>query len=452
MAQRHPGPRAQAAQLLAVFWQRKPSLTGLLASGLTGVADPRDKALIQALCYGVIRWHDRLEGIASALVGKPLKQRDRDIHYLFLIGFYQIVYMRIPDHAVVSATVAATKELDKPWARGLVNAVLRRFLRERDALLAKVDEEPVARYAHPAWLIERLRTQRPDQWQAILDEGNRHPPMSLRVNRLVMSRDEYIERLDERDMRAAISPYAPDAVILDQAVNVDSLPGFRDGWVSVQDVAAQLAAGLLDLAPGQRVLDVCAAPGGKTCHILESEPALAAVFALDNDASRLTDVRDNLDRLGLNAEWVQADAGDPDAWWDGNPFDRILLDAPCSATGVIRRHPDIKYLRSEADVVALAVLQRDILNAIWRTLRPGGILVYATCSILREENEAQLSDFVQGREDVTVLSMDGGWGEAEGIGRQVLPGQDAMDGFYYARLCKLGRELSGNSTAPDGVV
>ncbi|MBI1194501.1 MAG: 16S rRNA (cytosine(967)-C(5))-methyltransferase RsmB [Gammaproteobacteria bacterium] len=438
MGRRHPGPRAQAAQLLATFWQRKPSLTGLLATGLSGDDDPRDKALTQALCYGVIRWHDRLEAIAKALVDKPLKQRDRDIHYLFLLGFYQILYMRIPDHAVVSATVAATAELDKSWARGLVNAVLRRFLRERDALLAKVDQDPIARYAHPAWLIERLQRQRPDQWPAILDEGNRHPPMSLRVNRTVISRDEYLKLLDDHGMKAGTSPHAPDAVILEQAVNVELLPGFRDGWVSVQDVAAQLAAGALDLKPGQRVLDACAAPGGKTCHILESEPGLDSVLALDSDADRLADVRDNLDRLKLNANLLQADAGDPDGWWDGRSFDRILLDAPCSATGVIRRHPDIKYLRSEADVSALVAQQGRILEALWRTLKPGGILVYVTCSILREENEDRLTHFVHGRDDVKVRPMCGTWGNNEGIGRQILPGQDAMDGFYYARLCKLG--------------
>ena len=449
MAQRHPGPRAQAAQLLAAFWQRKPSLTGLLASSLTGVADPRDKALIQALCYGVIRWHNRLEGIASTLVDKPLKQRDCDIHFLFLIGFYQVLYMRIPDHAVVSATVAAAAELDKPWARGLVNAVLRRFLREKDTLIANVDRDPVARYSYPIWLVDRMQTQRPDHWQSILDEGNRHPPMSLRVNRSVMSRDDYLNVLEAHGMTAHVSPHAVDAVILDQPVNVDALPGFREGHVSVQDVAAQLAADLLDLQPGQRVLDACAAPGGKTCHILESEWAFAAVLALDNDADRLNDVRGNLDRLGLSAELIQADAGDPDAWWDGQLFDRILLDAPCSATGVIRRHPDIKYLRSETDVAALVEQQRDILIALWRTLRPGGILVYATCSILNEENEAQLSRFVCGRKDVEVLPMEKGWGIAEGIGRQGLPGQDEMDGFYFARLCKLGPELSRNSTAPE---
>ena len=437
MGRRHPGPRALAAQLLATLWQRKPSLTGLLSAGLGAIDDPRDKGLTQALCYGVIRWHDRLEAIAAALVDKPLKQRDRDVHYLFLIGFYQILYMRIPDHAVVSATVAATKELDKPWARGLVNAVLRRFLRERDELLRKVDQDPVAQYAHPFWLIERLQQQRPGRWQSILEEGNRHPPMSLRVNRTVMSRDAYIKLLDERDMKSKVSPYAPEAVILDEAVNVDILPGFRDGWVSVQDVAAQLAVGLLDLRPGLRVLDACAAPGGKTCHILESEQDLDSVLALDSDDGRLADVQDNLDRLNLHAELLKADAGAVDAWWDGRQFDRILLDAPCSATGVIRRHPDIKYLRSEADIAVLVEQQRRILSELWRTLKPGGILVYATCSILREENEGLLADFVRRRDDVKVLPMGEHWGNEEGIGRQVLPGQDDMDGFYYARLCKL---------------
>lgn len=438
MGRRHPGPRAQAAQLLAAFWRRKPSLTGLLATGLSGDDDPRDKALVQALCYGVIRWHDRLEAVAKALIDKPLKSRDQDVHNLFLIGIYQILYMRIPDHAVVSATVAATAELDKAWARGLVNAVLRRFLRERDTLLADADRDPVTRYAHPAWLIERLQRQRPDRWQSVLEEGNRHPPMSLRVNRRIMSRDGYMKQLEASGMKAETSPHAPDGIVLAQAVNVEQLPGFRDGWVSVQDVAAQLAAGALDLKPGQRVLDACAAPGGKTCHILESEPGLASVLALDSDGERLADVRDNLDRLKLSADLLQADAGDPDAWWDGRPFDRILLDAPCSATGVIRRHPDIKYLRSEADITALVAQQGRILEALWGTLKPGGILVYVTCSILSEENEDRLADFVRERDDVKVLPMDGSWGSDEGAGRQILPGQDAMDGFYYARLCKLG--------------
>ena len=291
------------------------------------------------------------------------------------------LYTRVPAHAAIGETVGCADKLKKPWAKGLLNAVLRNAQRDSEALLAELEHDPVVRTAHPRWLQKSLKAFWPQQWEAICAANNAHPPMILRVNRRHKTRDQYLELLAESDVQAQPCVYSRDGIVLAEACDVRNLPGFAEGWISVQDEAAQLAADLLDLAPGQRVLDACCAPGGKTCHILEAEPQLAGVVAVDLEAKRLVRVRENLERLGLSAELIAADGRDTATWWDGKPFQRILLDAPCSATGVIRRHPDIKLTRQPDDIAALASLQGELLDAMWQTLEVGGILLLSLIHI-----------------------------------------------------------------------
>jgi 16S rRNA (cytosine967-C5)-methyltransferase len=341
----------------------------------------------------------------------------------------QLQHLRVPEHAAVSATVDAAHLLGRPDAAPLVNAVLRRFQRERAELDAALATIPEARFSHPAWLIEELASDWPDDWEHILEANNAQAPMWLRVNEQRCSRDAYLERLRTSGIGASAAADVATAIVLDTPRPVDSLPGFAAGHVSVQDVAAQRAAAFLDLAAGQRVLDACAAPGGKTGHILEACPGLAELWAVDRNEARLARVRENLDRLGLTAKVVTGDATRPADWWDGRPFDRILLDAPCSATGVIRRHPDIKVLRRPEDVARAVELQADLLRALWPLLREGGRIVYATCSVLRRENDAQIAAF-QGSQPA------GGPGTVVASRCQTLPGETNGDGFYYACLQK----------------
>ncbi|GMR07454.1 MAG: 16S rRNA (cytosine(967)-C(5))-methyltransferase RsmB [Gammaproteobacteria bacterium] len=438
--------QAAVATLVQVIGQHR-SLTGELAIQLPQISDSSQRALSQEICYGVLRWHDQLQALTTKLLEKPLRAKDLDIHVLVLCGLYQLLYMRIPDHAAVDETVAVARILKKPWASKLVNALLRRFQRERRQLLQGLSEN--ARLAHPDWLVQALKTAWPDDWPAIIKANNARPPMTLRVNRSRVSRDDYLASLRAEQIPAGPHPYSVDAVILEQAVEVQRLPGFNRGHVSVQDAAAQQAAGLLALSAGQRLLDACAAPGGKTTHILEclqagaitdghavNSVAAAAVTALDIDAHRLGRVSESLHRLGLQATILCADAADPDSWWDGQPYDRILLDAPCSATGVIRRHPDIKLLRRAQDIPALSAQQAKILAGMWPLLAPGGLLLYATCSILPEENHQVVSGFLSETSDASEELIKAKWGRRMPAGRQILPGQDGMDGFYYACLKK----------------
>ena len=427
-------PRAVATALLVAVLDKRQSLATLLPSGLDSLPAER-RPLAQELCYGTLRWLPRLEFLLGQLLGKPLKAKDRDIHALALLGLYQLGFMKIPPHAAVSETVAVTALLNKPWAKGLLNALLRRFQREQQVLEQGVASNAVAESAHPAWLLERLQRAWPQEWQAIVAANNQRPPMTLRVNRLHQTREQYLVSLHEAGLPAQPNPQLPDALTLTQAAQVEQLPGFAAGDVSVQDGAAQLAALLVDPQPGMRILDACAAPGGKTGHLLECCPD-CELLALDADASRLERVQQNLARLGLSAELLAADASQPTTWWDGRPFDRILLDAPCSASGVIRRHPDSKWLRCEEDIAKLASLQAAILTALWPLLAPGGMLVYATCSVLPEENAHQLTAFLARQADARERKIQASWGRAVSVGRQILPNQDGMDGFYYACLVK----------------
>jgi len=427
-------PRAVAVAVLNRVLQEGQSLSTLLPHSFQSLP-PERRALAQELCYGTLRWAPRLEALLDLLLAKPLKAKDSDIKSLLLLGLYQLAYMEIPPHAAVSETVAVTALLNKGWAKGLVNALLRRFQRERDALEAKLAKDEVAVSAHPAWLLALLKQAWPEQWPAIVAANNRRPPMTLRVNRRRRARDAYLATLEASGMAAEPSPHAPDALTLQQAVNVEQLPGFAAGEVSVQDAAAQLAALLVDPQPGMRVLDACAAPGGKTGHLLEICDDIELV-ALDIEEKRLVRIEQNLDRLGLTAELVAADAAMPSAWWDDRPFDRILLDAPCSASGVIRRHPDIKLLRQADDIEQLVKLQARILQALWPLLKPGGTLVYATCSVLPQENAEQLANFLANHEDAKERPLEKRWGQATTIGRQILPDQEGMDGFFYACIEK----------------
>ena len=424
--------RLIAARALSRVLQDGQSLTAVLESALKAVESGKDRAFIQALCYGVCRTYHRLDFILSELLDKPLK--DQDVKALALVGLYQLKYMRVKPHAAVSETVLAARK--KPWAKALINALLRSYLREQESLEQKADNVQYAAVSHPDWLIKQIEQDWPQQAQQILLENNQQPPMALRVNLARISRDQYLQLLSEQGIEAVAVDFCPSAIILDKPVAVDLLPGFAEGLVSVQDTAAQLAAGLLDVQPGHRVLDVCAAPGGKTAHILEHQPQLKELVAVDVDESRLQRVSETLQRLKLPATLVVGDAANPQDWWDGQLFDRILLDAPCSALGVIRRHPDIKLLRRAEDIEPLQALQKNILNAVWPLLAPGGIMLYATCSILKQENEQQIDAFLAEHPDAVELPIDAAWGFAGSHGRQIMTGESAMDGFYYARLGK----------------
>ncbi|SCZ64489.1 16S rRNA (cytosine(967)-C(5))-methyltransferase RsmB [Thiohalomonas denitrificans] len=426
-------PRVSAARIVAGVLAGH-SLSDLVLRGLDGLP-PRDRGLAQELAYGTVRWHPRLNAILKQLLSRPLKAREREVEALLLVGLYQLLILEMPPHAAVGETVAAVGALKKEWARGLTNAVLRRAGREHQALLEKVDGDESAATAHPAWLLQRLQADWPQQWPAVVEANNARPPMTLRVNGQKTTREAYLEALQKADIGATATEFAPCGIRLEQPVGVDRLPGFEAGSASVQDEAAQLAAALVAPAAGERILDACAAPGGKTGHLLELVPE-ARVVALDRDAARLQRVRENLSRLGLSAEVAAGDAGAPDAWWDGQPFDRILLDAPCSGTGVIRRHPDIKLLRRPSDIDALVQEQRRLLEALWPLLSPGGMLVYSTCSLLRDENDRQLAAFLASRDDAVEEPISAAWGRAAAVGRQILPGENGMDGFYYARLSK----------------
>jgi 16S rRNA (cytosine967-C5)-methyltransferase len=324
----------------------------------------------------------------------------------------------------------------KHWAAGLINGVLRNFQRRRVQLTAELDDDEQGRYAHGAWLVNTTREAWPQDWEKILDSNNARPPLSLRVNGRRSSRDAYLEDLGALNVAASIIAHTEHGLRLHEARDVEDIPGFADGLVSVQDGAAQLSAGLLDVQAGMRVLDACAAPGGKCAHILERQAGVAELVAMDRDAERLLRVEQNLRRLSLRATTVCADAGQPGQWWDGRPFHRILVDAPCSATGVIRRHPDIKLHRQPGDVARLAATQARLLGALWPLLAPRGLLLYATCSYLPRENDHVLAEFLAGHPDACCESMPYSWGHATRHGRQVLPGEDAMDGFYYAMLGK----------------
>ncbi|MFZ0219013.1 MAG: 16S rRNA (cytosine(967)-C(5))-methyltransferase RsmB [Candidatus Aquirickettsiella sp.] len=429
--------RAIAAQIISCVLKEKISLKDALTAGVNASIASRDRAFIQELCYGVIRWYMPLRQLCSFLLKKPLNPSDQDVYALLLIGIYQLNYLETSPHAAVHETVQAARELHKIWAVPLINGILRSFQRQKASLLNRLPKD--SHFAHPDWLVKKLQQAWPNDWQTILDANNHVPPMSLRVNLLKITRKDYEQKLKNKGIAAKLSELSPTGIILDESCPVFKLPDFMDGEVSIQDTAAQLAATLLLLESGQRVLDACAAPGGKTTHILEAQPDLLSCVAVDHDAVRLNKVADNLSRLRLTETKIQllcAKAEDLKSTWKGDLFDRILLDVPCSGTGVIRKHPDIKLLRREEDIVKLAEQQYQLISSLWKLLKPNGILLYVTCSVLPEENSNILQRFLSHHSDGKEEVIDATWGVSCLIGRQIFPQNHGPDGFYYARLRK----------------
>jgi 16S rRNA (cytosine967-C5)-methyltransferase len=424
--------RTLAAATLHDVVVDRHSLTWALGKRLPSLPDARDRAFVQSLCYGVLRAFEPLDFLLGELALKPI--RDPEVRLLALIGLHQLRSMNVKPHAAVSETVEAAGR--KSWAKPLLNAILRNYLRRRDELESRTLQDPASRDAHPAWLRERLAADWPERWETLVQQNNLPPPMTIRVNPLQEERAAYLERLAEAGIAARPCRHSPLGLTLESPVPVDALPGFADGRVSVQDEAAQLAAPLVGAEPGERILDICAAPGGKTLHMLELCRGGIEAVAVDIDAERCARIRENLERERLSATVVNGDARSPESWWDGRPFDRILLDAPCSATGVIRRHPDIKLLREARDLDTLHELQAAILDAAWPLLKPGGILVYATCSVIRAENELQINRFLETHCDAAELPLTADWGIPLRHGRQIPTGESGMDGFFYARLRK----------------
>lgn len=427
--------RALAARAIQAVLGRGRSLTEALEPGQAPHQE-RDRPLVQELSYGVLRQLPRLRAIAAQLLHKPLKPEDGDLEALIHIGLYQLLMTRIPPHAAVASTVAAARVLGKDWAASLVNALLRRFQRERETLLNRIGRDEEVRWLFPPWLRDWLQGDWPDHWRDIIEASNAHPPLWLRVNGLVSSRDAYRDRLAAAGLASHPVPHAPAALRLDTPLPMSRLPGYAEGMVSVQDVNAQLAAPLLEARPGDRVLDACAAPGGKTAHLQELAGGRLDLTALDLDPQRLASLSANLQRLSLKARVQVGDASQAQGDWAQEPYDRILLDAPCSATGVIRRHPDIKWLRRPEDIPALCARQSRMLDALWPLLAPGGTLVYVTCSLLPDENEHQIRAFLSRHRDAVEVPILADWGLARLSGRQLLPRMDGGDGFYFARLRK----------------
>ena len=435
VAKSEDGVRLLAVRTLTAVIADGKSLADMLPKAQQSL-DTRGAAFLQELSFGSMRWSFRLDALLMRLLNKPLRNRDADVRVALWLGLYEAEYMRTPDYAVADSYVRLAKKLGKPWARGLINATIRKYFREREALLASLERDRVAMTAHPEWLLDLLVADWPDQWQEIVAAGNARAPLTLRTNRRRQDRVQMINALTGAGIDARAHELASDAIQITGNAQIDKLPGYASGHFSVQDAAAQLAAQLLAVEPGQRVLDACAAPGGKSGHILELQPT-AKLLALDSSASRLERVTENLARLGHDAKTVCADAADPSAWWDGEPFDRILLDAPCSALGVLRRHPDIRRLRRDSDIAALTDLQLELVQALWPLLSAGGRMLYATCSVLRCENEQVIARFLDATDDARELPLLDAWGYSCQHGRQILPCQHEADGFYYAILEKV---------------
>ncbi len=411
------------------------NLTLALPAALTVFpnATPQQRGAAQDLSYGTLRFYGEIDAYLVQLLEKPLT--DNRIHSILLVAIYQLLHDKADAFTVVNQAVQAVGELKRPvpksWAKGLVNAILRNFIRQKDQLNAKLNQSEVAMYSYPQWWINKLKAQYPNHWQSMLEIGNQHPPMTLRVNAQKISIDEYMQLLRRQDIEAV--EIGEQAIVLTKPVAVEKIPGFTAGIVSVQDYGAQMAAPLLDMQNNKRVLDACCAPGGKTGHILEL--AEVTLTALDNDENRLLRVQSNLDRLGLQAQLLVGDASS-NSWWDGICFDGILADVPCTASGIVRRHVDIKWLRREADVASFVVQQAKILPNLWRMLAKGGRLLYVTCSVFNEENQGQVDHFLQNNADATQLPYPlQAQSNISQLNGQLIP-SIAHDGFFYALLQK----------------
>lgn len=444
--------RARAAKIVADVAERGRSLDAAFSGESESTDSKQERGLLRSLSYDSIRWYIRLDALLERLLSRPNQSLEPEIRALAIVGLCQLIYTDIPAHAAVAETVAATRLLKQPRASGFVNAILRRCQREQAQLLPQIDRDLAVRTAHPRWLVEKLRKDWGDGANDILDANNQRPPFWLRVNRLRVTPANYREQLQAKQIGVAASMFDDTALLLDRAMDVSELPGFDAGLVSVQDAAAQFAGHLLDPRPGERILDACAAPGGKTGHVLELAPELGALTAVDVSPERLTRVTQNLQRLftgsDVPVQVLAADAAEPATWWDGKAFDRILLDVPCSATGVIRRHPDIKLLRRSDDIAALATRQSQLLRSAWSLLRPGGRLLYASCSALRAETTDVIEDFLRNEpsaRDATAERLKAlsafapalAEGAGAGVGGlRIAAGSAGMDGFYYALLEK----------------
>ena len=434
------GARSVAAHAVARILREGVTLDAALHDALAATPAALGPS-VRSLSYGAVRGYYRHEAILSRLLSQPVRSLDLLVRALLSVALFELEDARTPEYAVVDAAVKAAKATDAARASGLVNAVLRRYLRERKTVDAEIARNPALRHASPIWLADRFRADWPVRWTQLLAAGDTQAPMWLRVDGRRATTESYLEKLREAGLGARAESRVPLAIALDTPCDVHELPGFDQGLVSVQDLGAQCVAFPLELSSGQRVLDACAAPGGKTALIAEREPSLARLVGMDIDPQRLTRVQENLVRGDLRAELVPGDLREPAAWWDGVPFDRILLDAPCSALGVIRRHPDIRLRKSPSEIDKLPLLQARLLTASWRMLAPGGRLVYATCTVTRSENRDLVAEFLRSTPDAVGLPAEQweGWpnlGEADEFGRQILPGEAGADGFYYAALTK----------------
>jgi len=432
--------RAVAAEVICRVVQQQ-SLSEVLPL-LTAALPDSEQPLCREISYGSLRWYYRLQAIVNSLLAKPLKKKERLVNCLLISALYQLVYMKKPDYAVVSGTVDALQALNKGWAKKLVNGVLRNFLRRQAEILETVDKHQYQALAHPQWLFQKLYqdwSDIPQPLSNMLSSNNQHPPLWCRINQMKTDPKAYRDVLREHHIHFEQFDPQSSAICLNP-MPVDKIPGFSRGMISVQDAAAQFAAQLLQTRQGMTVLDVCAAPGGKTAHLLESARNQLNLTALDVHPERVKRIHENLQRLQLSAQVLCADALDTDTWWDGNCYDRILLDAPCSASGVIRRHPDIKLLRQADDIAALADLQKQFLDTIWPLLKPGGLLLYATCSVLRDENDRQVSAFLASTSDAREVPFSLPFGRKMPSGWQILSGEGNLDGFYYALLKKADKD------------
>lgn len=429
-------------RLVAVRWLTQVVKDGVSVNHLMAQKedklDPQDRGLAKQLLFGSLRFYHQLSTVANNLLNKPLKTKDTDVLMILVSGLYQLKYLTIPDHAAISEAVELTRLLNKSWASGIVNGVLRNYQREAKGLEGHLAKSVQFQYSHPGWMVKRIRADWPDDADYILAENNRQAPMTIRVNTLKVDKSDYLTKLNLLNVNTTPHPLAADGLVLENPLDVTLLPGFNDGEVTVQDAAAQLAVELMDLSAGQNVLDGCSAPGGKTTHLIQRQPAIE-LTAVELSAKRAEKITQTLKRLGMECKLKVADITDSNAWWDGELFDRILLDVPCSASGVIRRNPDIKVHRLATDIEPLLSLQKTILDVCWQLLKPGGRLVYATCSIFKAENEAQITQFLQTHDAKFVAmpeSIDSQLSSRASVGYQILPGEAQMDGFYLCGLQK----------------
>lgn len=428
--------RLLAIKIINSLREQQGSLTSLL-DNLLRDQDSDNKALVQAICFGVCRQLFLLQHLVDHFLQKPLRNKDQDIYCLLLIGSYQLLFMRMPDYAVIHECVACCTKLRKEWAKKLVNAILRSVQRDGASLVEQTRNNPALYFSHPDWMLKLLQQDWPDYFLEILAANNQQAPMTLRINQSKTTPDACLATLKTQGIEAEPGKLSPNALILSRPLEVYALPGFQEGVISVQDEASQLVAPLLQVHNGETVLDACAAPGGKTCAILESSPE-AILVAIDNEPQRLQKVADNLHRIGASAELICKDIREQARSWQSQQkcFDRILLDVPCTATGVIRRHPDIKLLRQAEDLEKLLSLQAEILREVWPLLKPGGYMLYSTCSLFRSENTIQVAAFLASHPDAREAPIKADWGLAETHGRQLLPQPHSHDGFYYALLQK----------------